>query len=59
VTAATEVRTTREDDSRFYPYPPTGEQLDSVTTVIGATNSKPWIKKWYGTSSMAWAVDHM
>lgn len=59
MTAATEVRTTREDDSRFYPYPPTGEQLDSVTTVIGATNSKPWIKKWYGTSSMAWAVDHM
>ena len=59
MTAATEVRTTREDDSRFYLYPPTGEQLDSVTTVISATNSKPWIKKWYGTSSMAWAVDHM
>jgi len=53
------VRVTREDDSRFYPYPPTGEQLDSVTTVISATDSKPWVKKWYGASAMAWAVDNM
>lgn len=51
--------TTREDDSRFYEYAPTGEQLDSVTTVISATNSKPWVKKWYGSSAMAWAVDNM
>lgn len=54
-----EVRTTREDDSRFYPYPPTGEQLDSVTTIIAATNSKPWIAKWHGSSSTAWCVDNM
>jgi hypothetical protein len=54
-----DIRTTREDDSRTYPYPPTGEELWSVTTVIGATNSKPWIKKWYGSSAMAWAVDHL
>ena len=53
------VRTTNEDDTRTYPYPPTGEELWSVTTVIGATNSKPWIKKWYGSSAMAWAVDHL
>lgn len=51
--------TTREDDSRFYPYPPTGELLDSVTTVISGTDNKPWIKKWYGSSATAWCVDNM
>jgi hypothetical protein len=51
--------TTREDDSRFYPYPPTDEQLDSVTTIISGTDSKPWIKKWYGSSATAWCVDNM
>lgn len=53
------VATTNADDSRFYPYPPTGEQLDSVTTVIAGTNSKPWIKKWYGSSATTWCVDNM
>ena len=56
---ADDIRTTREDDSRFYPYPPTGQHLDSVTTVISATNNKPWIKKWYGSSATAWCVDNM
>jgi hypothetical protein len=51
--------TTREDDSRFYTYPPTGEDLDSVTTVIAGTNNKPWIKKWYGSSATAWCVDNL
>jgi hypothetical protein len=46
-------------DGRHYPYPPTGELLDSVTTVIGATDAKPWLVKWSGGVSMAWAVDHM
>jgi hypothetical protein len=53
------VATTNADDSRFYPYPPTGQELDSVTTVIAGTNSKPWIKKWYGSSATAWCVDNM
>jgi len=51
--------TTQADGFRFYPYPPTDEQLDSVTTVISGTNYKPWIAKWHGSSSMAWAVDNM
>jgi hypothetical protein len=51
--------TTREGDSRFYPYPPTDEQLDSVTTVISGTDNKPWVKKWYGSSATAWCVDNM
>ena len=49
----------REDDSRFYPYPPTEEPLDSVTWVITATDNKPWIKKWYGSSATGWCVDNM
>jgi hypothetical protein len=51
--------TTNADDSRVYPYPPTGQELDSVTTVISGTDSKPWIKKWYGSSATAWCVDNM
>ena len=57
--AAAEVSVTRDDDSRYYPYPPTGELLDSVTTIIGATNSKPWIAKWHGSTSTAWCVDNI
>jgi hypothetical protein len=57
--AVTETFVTNPDDSRFYPYPPTGELLDSVTTIIGGTDAKPWIKKWYGASATAWCVDNM
>jgi len=49
----------REDDSRFYPYPTTEQQLDSVTWIITATDLKPWIKKWYGSSATGWCVDNM
>ena len=59
MTETTTIATTNEDDSRFYPYPPTGEPLDSVTTVISATDSKPWVKKWYGSSATTWCVDNM
>ena len=55
-----EGRSTNPDTGdRTYEYPPTGELLDSVTTIIGATDSKPWLRGWYGRSSMAWAVDNM
>jgi hypothetical protein len=60
VTAVAEHSTTNPETSeRTYPYPPTGEPLDSVTTIISATDSKPWIPGWYGRSSMAWAVDNL
>ena len=53
-------RTTDKDTSeRWYPYPPTGELLDSVTTLIAGTDSKPWLRGWYGATSMAWAVDNL
>ena len=59
MTAATEVRTTLADSSRYYLYPPTGEQLDSVTTVISGTDAKPWLTSWAGGVSMAWGIDNM
>jgi hypothetical protein len=53
-------RTTDPDTSeRWYPYPPTGENLDSVTTVISGTDSKPWLRTWHATSSTAWCVDNL
>jgi len=55
----TEVSVTNADDSRYYPYPRTGQLLDSVTTAIGMTDRKPWIEKWHGTSSTAWCVDNL
>ena len=51
--------TDKDTGERFYPYPPTGEPLDSVTTLISGTNSKPWIKTWYANSSTAWCVDNL
>lgn len=53
------VRSEDPDGLRTYPYPPTGEELDSVTTAIDATNAKPWLTGWSGGVSMAWAIDHM
>jgi hypothetical protein len=56
----TPVRVTDDETSeRYYPYTPTKERLDSVTTVISATDFKPWIPGWYGRSSTAWCVDHL
>jgi hypothetical protein len=46
-------------DSRYYTYPPTGQLLDRVTTIIGGTDSKPWKPKWYGATAAAWCVDHI
>jgi hypothetical protein len=63
VSAVTEeapvVSVTNEDDSRFYPYPRTGELLWSSTTIIGGTDFKPWIAKWHGNTASKWAVDHI
>jgi len=52
--------TNKHTDERFYPYPPDPTQLfESVTWLISATDSKPWIAKWHGRTSMEWAVDNM
>lgn len=59
MTDAPPVKTEDRDGLRTYEYPPTGELLDSVTTVIDATDSKPWLTGWSGGVSMAWAIDHI
>jgi hypothetical protein len=59
MTATAERTTDRDTGLRTYPYPPTGEPLDSVTTIISGTDSKPWLRNWYASSSMAWAVDNL
>jgi hypothetical protein len=56
--AVTAVKT-RDDDDRFYPYPGTGELLDRVSTIIGGTDSKPWIAKWHGSTTAAYCVDNL
>jgi hypothetical protein len=58
VTAA-ERTTDPSTGDRWYTYPPTGEQLDSVTTVISGTNAKPWLTGWAGGVSVGWAADNM
>ncbi len=48
------------DDNRHYPYPPIeGRLLWSVTTVIGGTDFKPWVPKWYASMSARWCVDNL
>jgi hypothetical protein len=59
MTATTDATTDRDSGERTYPYPPTGELLDSVTTIIDGTDAKPWLRGWYGRSSMAWAADNL
>ena len=51
--------TTNEDGSRSYTYPPTGERFPSVTTVLGATEGKPWLVPWSARLAAEYAVDHL
>jgi hypothetical protein len=51
--------TTNDDGSRSYTYPPTGEQFPSVTTVLGATEGKPWLVPWSARLAAEYAVDNL
>jgi hypothetical protein len=55
---ATAVKTGEYDD-RWYPYPPTSEDLASVTTIIDGTDSKPWKPGWYGRTTAAYWADNL
>jgi hypothetical protein len=46
-----------EDDHRFYSHPLTGNPYLSVTYVIGACQSKPWLGAWAAKTAAAYAVD--
>lgn len=50
---------TNGDGSRFYTHPVTGEQLMSVTTVLGATSGKPWLGRWHGKIAAQYSVDNL
>lgn len=50
---------TGEYDDRWYPYPPTGQDLASVTTIIDGTDSKPWKPGWYGRTTAAYWADNI
>jgi hypothetical protein len=55
----TETSVTHADGSRDYPYPPTGEMLKSVTTIIGGTVAKPWLPAWAAGLAAECAVDNL
>lgn len=50
---------TRPDGSRTYLYPPTGEAFPSVTTILGATEGKPWLTGWSARIAAEYAVDNL
>jgi hypothetical protein len=51
--------TTEADGSRTYTYPPTQEQFPSVTTILGATEGKPWLAPWSAKIAAEYAVDNL
>lgn len=54
-----EAADTKKDGSRTYLYPPTGEHFPSVTTVLGATEAKPWLPAWSAGIAAEYAVDNL
>jgi hypothetical protein len=51
--------TTADDGSRTYTHPPTGEQFPSVTTILSATEGKPWLTGWSARLAAEYAVDNL
>lgn len=51
--------TTADDGSRTYTYPPTGEEFPSVTTILSATEGKPWLAPWSARIAAEYAVDNL
>lgn len=46
------------ESSRWYEHPQTGLQLESVTHIIAACRSKPWLQDWAAKLAAIWAVDN-
>jgi len=51
--------TTKDDGRRWYTHPITGDRLISVTTVLGATNGKPWLSGWSARITAEYVVDNL
>lgn len=49
----------RSTDERWYPYPPTLEQFESVTYLIGATESKAYLRTFHGKTASQWCADNL
>ncbi len=54
---ATPVRYEDEHGSRYYIHPVTGEQYISVTTILGATEGKPYLTPWSARLAAEYAID--
>lgn len=52
-------RSEDEHGNRHYLYPPTGEQLVSVTTVLSATEGKPHLVPWSARLAAEYAVGNL
>lgn len=48
-----------EDGNRHYIHPVTLEEYASVTTVISATQSKPWLGPWQARLAVQWVLDNL
>ena len=53
------IRSEDRDGNRHYTYPPTGEQLVSVTTVLSATEGKPYLVPWAARLAAEYAIDNL
>lgn len=42
-----------------YPYPPTGQLLTSITTMLGATEGKPWLPGWASGLTAGYSVGNL
>lgn len=51
--------TDSETGTRHYVYPPTGQRLASVTTVLSATDGKPYLVPWSARLAAEYAVAHL
>ena len=51
--------TDKETGHRYYLYPPTGEQLISVTTVLSETDGKPYLVPWSARLAAEYAVTNL
>lgn len=48
-----------DGDSRWYIDPISGAQYESVTRILGATQSKPWLSPWSAKLAAEAAVEHL
>ena len=59
ITAEQLRETDSETGGRHYIYPPTGQRLISVTTVLSATDGKPFLVPWAAKLAAEYAVSHL